>query len=485
MISEFSAELFVTVSAIVLLLLSSFLKSKPFLIKSLIALIAIILLSLSIAHPFQLGVSVDYFDNLLIRDNLSALAFMIIAVCTVIASFIFMLDKKILFNHLEFGVLFLFVVLSALLLASTTNLLVAYICIEMLSLSLYALIAITRKDVWSLEAAMKYFILGAVASGFLVMGVSYLFGVSGSLDINHFYQGYAQSAIAHKELLLLLALVFILTALFFKLGLAPLHGWLPDVYQGANYTSLALVATLPKIAVVFLLLRLMKGFMMLSVMPQFASILLIVSVLSVIVGAVSAVNQNKINKVLAFSSILNFGFIATVFYLMALYPTQIGEQLNIMLFYLFVYVVSLMLVFLLLAQMEKKDSRIVDIKDLVGLGQKNTLAAFALLCAFVSFAGIPPFIGFFSKLTVFSALIKVKAYGLLLILILMSVVACFYYLKVVKVKFFESSDQDASISVIDPYSSSVSIIAGLLLLILLLFSIKADLIYSTVGYFLY
>ena len=328
----------------------------------------------------------------------------------------------------EMPILMLMAGLGMMLMVSAHNMLGLYMALELQSLSLYVLAAFRRNSIKSAEAGTKYFILGALSSGLILLGISLIYGFTGSLD----YQIIADVlGDAEKPVIgAIIGLVFILSGLAFKISAVPFHMWTPDVYQGAPTHVTAFFAIVPKIAAFGLLIRLLfEPFA--PLMEQSQQIIIFLSMASMIVGSFAALAQNNIKRLMAYSSIGNMGYA-----LMALVPGTV-ESLGALILYLAIYMVMTIGVFAVIISFRRLELAVENISDLSGLSQTNPGLAYTMAILMFSMSGIPPMAGFFGKFFVFQAAVDAEFYTLAIVGVLTSVVAAYYYLRVIKVMFFD------------------------------------------------
>jgi NADH-quinone oxidoreductase subunit N len=370
----------------------------------------------------------------------------------------------------EMFTLALFALLGIFVMMSGNNFLVIYLGLELLTLSSYALVALRRDHAQSTEAAMKYFVLGALASGFLLYGLSMLYGATGTLEIGAVYKAVLAGNINHQ--VLVFGLVFIVSGLAFKLGVVPFHMWVPDVYQGAPTAITLMIGGAPKLAAFAICMRLLvEGLIPLALDWQL--MLLLLSVASLLVGNLAAIAQTNLKRMLAFSTIAQMGFV-----LLGLMAGVVNGNTNgaaaaysASMFYVITYVLTTLATFGIIMLLSREGFESEEISDLSGLNQRSPLyAAVMALCMF-SLAGIPPLVGFFAKLSVLQPLVDSHQPALIALAVyavMMSLIGAFYYLRVVKVMYF-----DAPLTVSEVVASMdvrvVLSINGALILILGLF----------------
>ena len=358
----------------------------------------------------------------------------------------------------EYVVLLLLSVLGMMLMISAGSLISLYLGLELQSLALYVVAAIDRGNVRSSEAGLKYFVLGSLSSGMLLYGASLIYGFTGSTDFT------AIAAAAHggataASVGLTIGLVFLLVGLAFKVSAVPFHMWTPDVYEGAPTPVTAFFAAAPKLAAMALLMRvLLTAFP--GIAPQWQQIVVFLSIASMLLGAFAAIGQTNIKRLMAYSSIGHIGY--ALIGLAA--DSEAGTQS--VLVYLAIYLFMTIGAFACILSMRNKLGPVEDIDSLAGLAKTNLPMAFVLAMILFSMAGIPPLAGFFAKFYVFAAAIKAGLYPLAIIGVLASVVAAYYYLRVVKIMFFDEAQQEFVPA--EQGTRFVMVIAGLFVLLFVL-----------------
>jgi NADH-quinone oxidoreductase subunit N len=339
----------------------------------------------------------------------------------------------------EFFTLGLFSLLGAFLMISGHNFLVLYMGLELMTLSSYALVALRRDHATSTEAAMKYFVLGALASGFLLYGLSMIYGATGSLDVGEVFKAIASREVKHQ--VLVFGLVFVVAGLAFKLGAVPFHMWLPDVYHGAPTAATLAIGAAPQLAAFAMVIRiLVQGLMPLAI--DWQQMLGVLAVASLLVGNLAAVAQTNLKRMLAFSTIAQMGFL-----LLALLAGVVGgDKVNAQsaygaaMFYVVTYVLTTLAVFGVIMLLAREGFESEEIVDLAGLNQRSPLYAGVMAVGMFSLAGVPPLVGFYAKLSVIDALLSAQGNEYLylaLFAVLASLIGAFYYLRVVKVMYFD------------------------------------------------
>jgi NADH-quinone oxidoreductase subunit N len=347
----------------------------------------------------------------------------------------------------ELFTLSLFSLLGISIMVSGNNFLVIYLGLELMSLSLYALVALRRDHAQSTEAAMKYFVLGALASGFLLYGLSMMYGATGSLDLAEVFQAIARGDI--NKQVLTFGVVFVVAGLGFKLGAVPFHMWVPDVYQGAPTAVTLLIAGAPKIAAFGIVIRLLvEG--LLGIAVEWQQMLVVLSVCSLLVGNLAAIAQTNLKRMLAYSTISQMGFI-----LLGLIPGVVnGNTLSAAnayssaMFYMLTYVVTTLGSFGMIMMLSRHGHEAEEISDLAGLNQRSPWLAGVMAIFMFSLAGIPPTVGFYAKLSVLQALVAANSEGYLWLAgfaVVLSLVGAFYYLRIVKVMYFDTPSDTARI----------------------------------------
>ena len=338
----------------------------------------------------------------------------------------------------DFIVMVLLALLGQMVLISGANLLTLYLGLELMALPMYALVAMRHTSEKSVEAAIKYFILGALASGFLLYGMSMLYGVTGSLDLIEIFKTVADPRVNH--LVMAFGLVFIVAGLAFKLGVVPFHMWVPDVYQGAPTAVTLMIAGAPKLAAFVLLFRLLVN-TLLPLMGDWQPMLVLLAVLSLVVGNVTAIAQTNVKRMLAYSAIAQMGFV-----MLGMLSVFDDHAFSASVFYVITYVLTTLGTFGLLIALSRKGYDCETLEGLKGLNKKHPWFAFIGLVMMFSLAGIPPTVGFAAKLGVLEALVDAEHTFLAVIAVLASLVGAFYYLRVVKVMYFDEPSHEASVS---------------------------------------
>ncbi|MFN7446512.1 MAG: NADH-quinone oxidoreductase subunit NuoN [Curvibacter sp.] len=361
----------------------------------------------------------------------------------------------------------LFALLGMFIMISGNNFLMIYLGLELLTLSSYALVALRRDHAQATEAAMKYFVLGALASGFLLYGLSMMYGATGTLDINRVFDAIFGGQINAQ--VLTFGTVFVVAGLAFKLGVVPFHMWIPDVYQGAPTAVTLMIGGAPKLAAFVIVIRLLvEG--MLPLWFDWQQMLMLLAIASLLVGNLAAIMQTNLKRMLAFSTIAQMGFV-----LLGLISGVVDGNINSIvdayssaMFYVVTYVLTTLAAFGVILLLAREGFESEEISDFAGLNQRSPLyAAIMGICLF-SLAGIPPMVGFYAKLSVLQALIgtgQTLYIGLAVFAVIMSLIGAFYYLRVVKVMYFDEPITATTVSAPMDVRAVLSV-NGLLVLVL-------------------
>jgi NADH-quinone oxidoreductase subunit N len=339
----------------------------------------------------------------------------------------------------EFFTLAMFVLLGILVMCSANHFLVVYLGLELMSLSLYALTALRRDHAVSTEAAMKYFVLGALASGFLLYGLSMMYGATGSLDIARVFDQIAAGSVDPQ--VLVLGVVFVVAGLAFKLGAVPFHMWVPDVYQGAPTAVTLLIGGAPKLAAFAIVFRLLVEGMQ-GLAADWQPMFMVLAVSSLVVGNLAAIAQTNLKRMLAYSTIAQMGFLLLGLSagVVAGNAEYAANAYSSSMFYIVTYVLTTLGTFGLIMALSRDGFESEEVADLAGLSRRRPWLAGVMAVHMFSLAGIPPMVGFFAKLAVIQALVLTGAnfyIVLAVIAVLLSLVGAFYYLRVVKVMYFD------------------------------------------------
>ncbi|GMV46202.1 MAG: NADH-quinone oxidoreductase subunit N [Pseudomonadota bacterium] len=343
----------------------------------------------------------------------------------------------------EFYTLALFVLLGISVMCSANHFLVVYLGLEMMSLALYALTALRRDHTVAAEAAMKYFVLGALASGFLLYGLSMMYGATGTLEIPKVFEQIAGGRINRE--VLVFGLVFVVAGLGFKLGAVPFHMWVPDVYQGAPTAVTLMIGSAPEFAAFAITIRLLvEG--MLGLAPDWQQMFVVMGVGSLVVGNVAAIAQTNLKRMLAYSTIAQIGFVVLGLAAGVVSGNTLsaGNAYSSAMFYLVAYVLTTLGTFGLIMYLSRQGFECEEIADFAGLARSRPWVAGVMTIFLFSLAGLPPFVGFFAKLAVIQALVTTNLGGyivLAVVAVLLSLVGIFYYVRVIKVMWFDAPAQ--------------------------------------------
>lgn len=337
------------------------------------------------------------------------------------------------FPKTEYHVLTLIIVLGMSVLISAYSFITVYLGLELLSLPLYAMIAFKRESATCSEAAMKYFIMGAIASGMLLYGISMLYGMTDSLVISNVVQKVATADLS-TNLVMLFGLVFVIAGVMFKLGAVPFHMWVPDVYDGAPNSVTLFLASAIKLVGFALAMRLLIDTLNIF-HPSWQHVIIAISVLSMALGNLVAIVQTNIKRMLAYSSIAHMGYMLLGF----ISGTSFGY--GAAMFYMIAYAIMSLGAFGLITLLSNSEYEITDIRDLKGLNSRNAWLAFLMLLVMFSMAGIPPSVGFFAKIAVLESVIGVHLVWLAAVALIFAIVGAYYYIRVVKTMYFDEPDE--------------------------------------------
>lgn len=456
--SAATAEIFVLIMACVILIVDLFLSEKNKIVTYLLSQLTLIIVFIISASQFGDARIITFHDEFVL-DNLAILLKLAMYVALF---FVFWYSRsyngkaKILKG--EFHLLALLSMLGGMVLVSSNTLLTVYLGLELLSLPLYAMVAMSRSRADGSEAAMKYFVMGAIASGLLLYGMSLVYGMTGSIDLSVI----AHAAVNSQTLgVYQCGMVLMVCAIAFKMGAVPFHMWAPDVYQGSPTSVTIYLATVPKLAGFGMMLRLII-FALVHMKADWTVLLSFLGVISLFGGTVMALVQTNIKRLFAYSTIANVGFIFIAL--------GIGskESLDSALFYTLVYVMTTVGAFGLLLLMSRAGVDAETISDLTGLNKRNAWHAAMMMLLLFSMAGIPPLLGFDAKLLVISHLVNASHYYMAIFALLMSVIGAYYYLRVVKVMYFDAPKHCESVR--SPWDMTLALsVNGLAVLVLGLF----------------
>ena len=439
-----AAEIFVAVMALVTMLASAFARSIARSLAYYATQFTLIAAAFVTIYTMQ-GEPVYTFNNLFISDLMGDFLKLMIYFSTAIALLYgraYLADRKL--DRPEYYVLALLMTLGMMVMVSANHMLSMYIGLEMMSLALYTMVAFDRNSPRSTEAAMKYFVLGALASGLLLYGMSMIYGATGSLEFSSIAQAaYNQTA---NQIVLMFGLVFLVAGICFKLGVVPFHMWVPDVYEGAPTAVTLMISTAPKLAAFAMAVRLLI-WALFDVAEEWQGMLMMVAVASIALGNLAAIAQQNIKRMLAYSGISHMGFM-----LLGLLAGVVDGDRHFALnayssamFYAVSYVIMSLAAFGMLILLSRAGFEAENIDDFKGLNKRSPWFALMMLFVMFSMAGIPFFIGFFAKLAVLQAVVAAGYFWLAVVAVLLSVAGAFYYLRVVKVMYFDAPVDESPI----------------------------------------
>ncbi|HRQ57198.1 MAG TPA: NADH-quinone oxidoreductase subunit NuoN [Azoarcus taiwanensis] len=439
-----AAEIFVAVMALVIMLASTFARriatALAYYLTQATLIVAAVVTVATMDGQVMLTFS-NMFVSDLMGDFLKLLIYFSVAIALLYGRG-YLADRSM--DRPEYYLLTLLMTLGMMVMVTSNHLLTLYIGLEMMSLSLYAMVAFDRESARSTEAAMKYFVLGALASGLLLYGMSMLYGATGSMEFSGIAQAiYHQSA---NSTVLVFGLVFVMAGLAFKLGVVPFHMWVPDVYQGAPTAVTLMIASAPKLAAFAMAMRLLV-YGLFEIAEHWQSMLMFLAVLSIVLGNIAAIAQTNIKRMLAYSGIAHMGFV-----LLGLLSGVVDGDRHFALnayssamFYAVAYVMMSLASFGMIILLSRAGFEAENIDDFKGLNQRSSWFALMMLIIMFSMAGVPFFIGFFAKLSVLQAVVAAGYIWLAVLAVVMSLIGAFYYLRVVKVMYFDAPEDSAPI----------------------------------------
>ena len=422
-------EIFLSLSIMFLLILGVFKKNSFNIIHNL----SLIVLLVTAVITFNETISVNeelLFSQSVIIDPLSSL----MKIVTLLAAFIVLAIstnylKTLNLHKIEYSVLILSAVLGMIIMISANDLIVFYMGLELQSLALYVLATFNRENLKSSEAGLKYFVLSALSSGLLLYGCSLIYGFSGSTNFE-----IIASQLDSSEYALTFGIVFILVGLAFKITAVPFHMWAPDVYEGSPTTVTLFFTIVPKIAALTIFIRFLYV-PFLNLIEQWQMIIIFLSIASMLFGAIAAIGQTNIKRIIAYSSIGHIG------YALAGLSTGTNEGIQSAIVYIIIYIVTNLGLFSCLLMFKRNNEYFENLKDLSGLSKNHPLISISLLIVLFSLAGIPPLAGFFAKFYIFTAVIEQSMYFLAIVGLLSTVVAAFYYLRIIKIIYFDNEKE--------------------------------------------
>ena len=421
-------EVFISLGVMFLLIFGVFNKNSSSLVYTLSIVVLLIALGLIINFPSEQEIYL--FNNSYKIDNLSIFMKVITilsGIFVLISSYKYVKLEKII--KIEYSILILSSILGMLVMISSYDLIVFYIGLELQSLSLYVLAAFNRDKAKSSEAGLKYFILSALSSGLLLYGCSLIYGFSGSTN---FYL--ISESVNASEYGIIFGIVFILVGLAFKISAVPFHMWAPDVYEGSPTSVTLFFSVVPKVAALTVFIRFLYV-PFFNLFDQWQMIIIFLSLASMIFGAVAAIGQKNLKRLIAYSSIGHMGY--------ALAGLSVGTNAGIQssIIYICIYLIMNLGIFCCLFMIKKKDQFFDNLEDLSGLSKNHPIISLSLLLLLFSLAGIPPMAGFFAKFYIFMSVIEQSMYFLAIIGLLTTVVSAFYYLKIIKIIYFDEPKQ--------------------------------------------
>tara|TARA_B100001093_G_scaffold387407_1_gene373390 strand:+ start:2119 stop:3537 length:1419 start_codon:yes stop_codon:yes gene_type:complete len=430
-------EIFISLSIMFLLVLGVFKKKSSRLIFNISLLVLLITTIITLNETYSIN-RITLFNNSVVIDHMASLMKIITLICAFLVLTIssnYLKIFKIL--KIEYPILILSSVLGMMVMISSNDLLVFYMGLELQSLALYVLATFNRDQLKSTEAGLKYFVLSALSSGLLLYGCSLIYGFSGSTNFE-----IIANQLTSDEYVLTFGIVFILVGLAFKISAVPFHMWAPDVYEGSP-TSVTLFFTMvPKIAALTVFIRFLYV-PFLNLIDQWQMIIVFLSIASMLFGAIAAIGQTNIKRLIAYSSIGHVG------YILAGLATGSNEGIQSSIIYITIYVIMNLALFSCLLMLKRNDQYYEDIDDLSGLSKNHPLLSLSLLVILFSLAGIPPLAGFFAKFYIFKTVIEQSMYFLAIVGLLSTVVAAFYYLRIIKIIYFDKEkdkyDEDHSL----------------------------------------
>ncbi|WP_135078016.1 NADH-quinone oxidoreductase subunit NuoN [Terasakiella sp. SH-1] len=440
-------EIFMACVAMALLMVGVFFNAEAKTVTRTVSMLAtgamILTLLLVTAFSTQAGTT---FNGLFITSGFSGFAKALILGAS--ATTLFMsrdFFDRVGVHRFEYPILVLLATLGMMMMVSANDLIALYMGLELQSLSLYVMASIMRNDLKSTESGLKYFVLGALASGMLLYGSSLVYGFSGTTNFDAMAKILAQESggVHGPNTGLIFGIVFVMVGLAFKISAAPFHMWTPDVYEGAPTPVTAFFAAAPKVAALSLFIFVMVGAFG-DMAPQWQQIVIFIAVASMVIGAFAAIAQTNIKRLMAYSSIGNVGYMLIGLAVGGAVASGTDVQqdgIESMLVYLTIYVIMTLGTFGCILAMKRNGQNVENINDLAGLSKSNPLMAAALAIFMFSMAGIPPLAGFFGKLYIFLAALEAGLVILAVIGVLTSVVGCFYYIRLIKIMYFDDAEE--------------------------------------------
>ena len=417
-------EIFLSISIMTLLMIGVFKKNSEKIVYNLSVITLLVLLAL-IINLFSISETFVFNESYKI-DTLSTFMkslTIISAIFVMISSITYLTSLNIL--KIEYPILILSSILGMMVMISSNDLIVFYLGLELQSLALYVLASFNRDNILSSESGLKYFVLSALSSGLLLYGCSLVYGFSGSTNFT-----YIANSSSNLEYGVIFGLVFIIVGLAFKISAVPFHMWAPDVYQGSPTSVTLFFAALPKVAALTVFIRFLYT-PFVNLIDQWQTILVFISIASMVFGAIAAIGQSNLKRLIAYSSIGHMG------YALAGLASGTNQGIQSSVTYISIYLIMTLAFFSCLFMLRKKNQFYEKIEDLSGLSTNHPVLSFSLLIVLFSLAGIPPLAGFFAKFYIFMAVIEQSMYFLAIVGLLSTVVAAFYYLRLIKIIYFD------------------------------------------------
>ena len=462
-------EFILFISGMLLLLYGAFVKNKNFSNLNVLTLLTIFIASISLLFvPDKSSIASSTFINSLLTKYIK-LFILILAFLVIYISSNYLKRNQIYF--FEYPVLLIFSILGMLVMISANDLIVLYISIELQSLSLYVLVALRRGSIKGSEAALKYFILGSIASAVILYGCSMVYSVVGATNYEIIKQFSDQSS---DNLILSLGLVLIISGVAFKLSAAPFHMWTPDVYEGSPTSVTTVLITLPKLAALIVLVNLLL-YPFQNQTITWVPILIIISILSMAIGSISALKQDNLKRLFAFSTISNIG------YVMIGLASVNDDAIKASFLYMFIYTLATLGIFSFIMILRREDRQLVTVSDIAGLSRSKPLLALSVGILLLSLAGIPPFGGFFGKLFIFTAAIEAGNLYLAIAGVIFSVISAYYYLKIIKTMYLDESGEELNYNLDQKQFFVIILMASLMLF----FVIYAENLISFINFIYY
>ena len=437
------AEIVLAIAIMVILVLGLFVREEKQPFSHWMSLLAIVITAFVAMSGFNAGGITYTFNQMFVIDPMAQLLKLFACIATFVTLIYarqYTMVRGMLGGTLsgEFYVLALMTLLGQMIMISGNSFLIIYLGLELMSLSLYALVALRRDHPISTEAAMKYFVLGAMASGFLLYGMSLLYGATGSLNLTQVAAAVSSGTI--NKMVLVLGVVFLMAGLAFKLGAAPFHMWAPDVYQGAPTSVTLLLGAAPKLAAFAICMRLLVGALG-AMAADWQQMLIVMAVASMAVGNITAIAQTNIKRMLAYSTISQMGFMLLGLLSGVFEGSTAAAAANAYsasMFYAVTYVLTTLGSFAVIMLLSRSGFEAESLDDFKGLNQRSPWFAAIMMVLLLSLAGVPPMVGFFAKLTVLEAALASGHLWLVIVAVLLSLIGAYYYLRIVKLMYFDA-----------------------------------------------